>query len=314
MSASKKVFYVDGGLGRVLCSVPAVEQLAWKGHKVVVVASWPVVFENNPHVHKLYGADYPYLWSDVVEGNELIKPEPYTSYEFYSQQHHLVQSFNFLTNNSDSLDRPNLYFTDSELSEGKRMVDELKSTHNKKKLLLFQPFGATAQVSPSDKPNVEPEISDETHRSLSVKGALSIAKSLQKTNPEVALLNMTHVPFDQKNVPNVITPQISTRMWFVIANFLDGVIGIDSVGVHLAAALSKPCIALFGGSHKENFAYPYDNFTVYMKDGFPKAFRPFRVYGYIEQNQGAMDFSDAEIKEILTLIKTELINTKKEEK
>ena len=55
MSGSEKplIVQVDGGIGRVICAVPALEELA-KTRKVTVLASHPEVLWNNPNIHKVY--------------------------------------------------------------------------------------------------------------------------------------------------------------------------------------------------------------------------------------------------------------------
>lgn len=298
-----KIVFVDGGIGRTICSVPAIEELA-KKNKVIVVAAWPDVFAYNPNIHKIYAINHPYLWDDVVKHGELLTPEPYTDYRYYTQQHHLIESFHHLINGVVVRDsKPNLYLTQDEVNFGFEQIEILRKQFNKK-IVVFQPFGATLVMN---KNGEQVSYHDDTHRSLRYDDAVRIATELKD---ECVLLNMSFVNFE--GIDNIITPQLNLRQWFSVINACDGVVCIDSVALHVAYALGKKCINILGASYKANIGY--NKFTTIQRFGYPKSFRPMRIAGFVDLDQAAMDLPKGMVDRIIENTKLMIAEEKIDEK
>lgn len=76
------VFHVEGGLGKNVASTAVIKNVAekYKDRKLIVVASFPEIFLNNPYVHRAFRMGMtPYFWEDYINGKDTIvlKREPY---------------------------------------------------------------------------------------------------------------------------------------------------------------------------------------------------------------------------------------------
>ena len=83
MSEEKYViFHVEGGLGKNVASTAVVKNIAakYKDRKLVVMASFPEVFLNNPYIHRVYRLGMtPYFWEDYINKKDtiILRREPY---------------------------------------------------------------------------------------------------------------------------------------------------------------------------------------------------------------------------------------------
>ena len=139
-----KVVFIDGGLGRNICAIPAVEKLAEK-EKVVVVASWIEPWLNNEKIERVYHITHPYLWEDVIsKADDYLHPEPYTYPPYFKQERHLTQAFWELILMERAPDlkdlKPNIYLSTQERIEASQLIEKLKKDFSFKKIVVFQPL------------------------------------------------------------------------------------------------------------------------------------------------------------------------------
>jgi len=76
------VFHCEGGLGKNVASTAVIKNIAekYKDRKIIVMASFPEVFLNNPYIHRVYRLGMtPYFWEDYISGKDTIimRREPY---------------------------------------------------------------------------------------------------------------------------------------------------------------------------------------------------------------------------------------------
>lgn len=76
------MFHVEGGLGKNVASTAVIKNIAekHKDRKLIVMASFPEIFLNNPYVHRVFRMGMtPYFWEDYISGKDTIvlKREPY---------------------------------------------------------------------------------------------------------------------------------------------------------------------------------------------------------------------------------------------
>ena len=120
-----KIIKIDGGIGRVICSTGSIKRY-WETNpdKIVILTSWPEIFENNPYVYKVYKDDgsIQYLFDDIIKHGDFCYPEPYFDANYYNQKYHLSQSFNNLINKEDDKLDPVLFLTNEEIKYGIDLV------------------------------------------------------------------------------------------------------------------------------------------------------------------------------------------------
>jgi len=287
MSGSEKplIVQVDGGIGRVICAVPALEELA-KTRKVTVLASHPEVLWNNPNIHKVYGLSREYLWDDVIKHGEFRFPEPYFSHRYYNQELHLIQSFNeLLLGEAGEISKPSIYLTFEELKWGREFIDARRQEFPGKDIALIQAFGSAA--------NIQDDLVDPTHRSLTPH-----AIDFLCTKTDTIFINASHIAINNEKVWQ---QEFTLRQLFSLVVSCDFIITVDSFLQHAGAALGKTGISFFGGTYPENLGYP-DNFSIIRRSGYPKSYQPNRFSGFLDENKGAMEFTEDELEHIAGMI------------
>ena len=97
------IFHVEGGLGKNVASTSVVKSISEKynDRKLIVVASFPEVFLNNPHIHRVYRIGVtPYFWNDYIKDKDTIvlKREPYSEAGHISGNEHLIETWHKMYN------------------------------------------------------------------------------------------------------------------------------------------------------------------------------------------------------------------------
>ena len=308
----RKTVLVDGGIGRVICSIPAIEEYA-KTNEVVVVTSYPEAYLNKTNV-KVYNINHQHLWEDIIRHTELLHPEPYWDYEYYTQQTHLIQSFykTLGLKIPKILPRPHIKLQQQEIDWAKDLVNKYKKEKGKTKFIVFQPFGAAARYHGTGVMQGQPlpedtKVVDETNRSLPLSTAKIIEKNLQQDHTVLVMSHLTPVMLNQ---PNGQQQPLSLRQWMAIISQADYVIGIDSCAQHLAYAFNIPGFFVYGGTYQENLAYK--EHVTWAKKGFPHEYNPIRLpsnpmMAIPTYNEGAIDLCGQEEQHLNTLIKDWLL-------
>lgn len=287
----KVVINIDGGIGRVICSIPALEQLCKTRSDVEIITPWPDVFQNNPHVKKVHLARGPQsnLWPTLIQNSDYRHPEPYHHYLYYTKQHHLIESFHYLLNGKPKMEVPNVYLSGAEQQTAQTLIQAIKEQQNADKVIIFQPFGGTARRDGHI-------VHDNTNRSLSLAASQHILNNLP---PNTRVIYRGILPFSHPRC--LARTNFSVRETLALVQASDGVVGIDSCAQHMAYALNKPAVVLWGSTAVENVGYP--NFTNISRPGFPKAYVPYRFDFDQSINKGAMDFTTEELALIIHKIK-----------
>lgn len=285
-----KIINIDGGIGRVICSTPAINVLA-KVEPVTVITSWPAVFENNPYIEKCYGAGSDYLWDDVISKGEFIYPEPYHDYRYYNQKDNITQSFAHILGLDSVPNCPELFLSEGELLWAKEWKKKALEINKKTMVIAYQPFGAGTKMS-------DWGMRDDSHRSLSGPDALYIADSITENIPASLFVNCSHIA---SNHSNIWQQEFSLRQMFAIGFVSDLFVGVDSSMSHVMAAFGKTGVLILGATFKENVGY--SNYVVMQKEGYPKSYYPNRFSGWVDKNKDAMVLESKHLDSIVETAK-----------
>ena len=302
----KKVFHLDGGAGRVICALPALEKYAKKNPDKdfnVIIGGWDTLtFGNRLLQDKTYSMDVKGIFNLLIKDNDLVHPEPYLLWEYYNQECSLIEGFDKIVNQTDDhsdLEPPRLYLNKMEEKGVANLIAQVKSKQNKNATIVIQPFGRSARVDNGD-------IIDDSTRSIEPHVYYKLVKKLsQKYN----IIFMGEGEFAQAiSQEDSISekPQGDLRMWAAIIEASDYFIGCDSLGQHMARAFDKPGSVIMGSTYAENVSYP-DWFNIIENEDIPKTYSPIRACGFDSHladrlNDGLMDFSDDQINEIYSNI------------
>ena len=85
----KKAFFINGGIGRVLCAIPALEW--YKQHTdpdvVIVAEGWSELFLISPLLrNNIFPVGHKGLFEEKLRDKDIITPEPYRLNAYFNQK------------------------------------------------------------------------------------------------------------------------------------------------------------------------------------------------------------------------------------
>ena len=280
----KKVVFVNGGAGRVIASIPALEELDRRGDLAGIVCEGGMeVFLGHPTLQdKAFDVNHKGLFESLIKDNELITTEPYRDHEYYNQRSSLQQSFwwDILGERTDKNVKPTVVLSKTEEMGAMGILSQVKQQNQKEKTIVIQPFGRSSNMGPG-------VVFDSSSRSIE--------------------LDVVNLPLFQ---PQETVP---LRVWAAVIEASDYFIGCDSVGQHMAYAFNKPGTVICGSTFPVNITYP-EHFNIIEKKDAKRAYSPIRICGFgCEEadrlNDTLMDFSKEELKSIIANIRSHIKKT-----
>lgn len=314
MTNRSSAFYINGGAGRVLCSIPALELYAAENPSddfIIVCEGGMEFYKGHPILHsKAYDFNHKDLFLDKLKDRNCFSPEPYRVWEYYNQQASLAQAFDIAINNKGlrDLPAPSIHLSGDEFYGGIELVNEVKEKTKRKKIVVIQPFGRTSNIVGSIR-------RDPSGRSLSTADVITIVRRLQK-DYGVVLMSEVPVEFPEEGNNPVAAPQnISLKQWSGIIAEADYFIGVDSVGQHIANALSKRATVLISATYPVNVSYPKNpNFNILDLGEGRRKYDPIRMCFdevSMRNNEGLMQLNEKAIDYIVNSIKSHIEGSNK---
>ena len=303
----KKAYFMNGGAGRVVASIPAFEKLYEEDQDFIIVCEGGMDFyKGHPQLHELaYDHWHKNLFKDYIKDRDCITPEPYRVWEYYNQKCSLAQAFDIAINNKGvrDLQDPKIYMNKYELVQGFKVVEEIKAVTGKDKVVVFQPFGRTAE-------NMGDFIVDGTSRSFHLNDVIKICKDLRE-DYAVILMSEWPVTIEENSKIPVAVPQIpDVRVWSSVIQIADHFLGCDSLGQHMAKALGTTCTSVIGSTYPINISYPDSpDFDIIDLGEGKRKFSPIRLTmeDEIERyNDEVMELSDESFKQIIQSVRKRL--------
>tara|TARA_X000000368_G_scaffold317251_1_gene254645 strand:+ start:4326 stop:5270 length:945 start_codon:yes stop_codon:yes gene_type:complete len=299
----KKVFSIDGGAGRAICAIPALEKYArlhpdedWN----IIIGGWDTLYFGNPLLQeRTYSMDVKGIFNNLIKDNQIVHPEPYTKWEYYNQQCSLAEAFDKEINETDDhsdLGKPNLYLCKAEEKSAANMLAGVKAKQGKDITIVIQPFGRSARVDNGD-------IIDDSTRSIEPHVYHQLVKKLSQKYNIILMAEPDFVNLVSQDDQISEKPQgVDLRFWSAVIESVDYFIGCDSVGQHMARAFDIPGTVIMGSTYASNVSYP-DYFNVIENKNVEKVYSPIRVAGFDchltdRLNDKLMDFSEEEVDEI----------------
>jgi len=296
-----KAFFINGGAGRVLCSIPAFEKYFEEVTEdfIIVCEGGMEFFKGHFQLHeRAYDAWHKDLFENKIKKMDCVSLEPYRMWEYYNQQCNLSQAFDIEVNNKGirELNRPTIRLTREELISGTNVIKEVKTATKKDHVIVIQPFGRGAQPMGNF-------INDSSGRSIEFKNLVQFVKALQK-DFAVILMSEYQLDFEKEGCSQpVAQPQnIDLRHWAGIIKAADYFLGCDSVGQHIAYSFDKPATVIVGSTFSENTSYPEcTKFDIQdMGEGLRK-YDPIRIVPdeLVNKNNDGIMIMNEEIEKVI---------------
>ncbi len=301
-------FFINGGAGRVITSIPAFEAYEKENPNddfIIVCEAGTDFYKGHPTLHKrAYATWHKGLFESFIKERNCVSPEPYRVWEYYNQECSLAQAFDIEINNKGLRDViiPSVYLNKIEKAQGENVVKEVKETTGIDKVIVIQPFGRTT----------EEDLIDVTSRSFRAEDMLDIANELKK---DFAVILMSEIQLNMKNTKDdnipIAQPQIpDIRVWAGVIDAADHFLGCDSVGQHIAKALDTQTTVVIGSTYPINTSYVDDKgVTIFDIGKDMRVYSPIRITNEEEPdrvNDKCMDLSKAQTKDIVDSIRKKL--------
>jgi len=256
MSRSK-AFFINGGAGRMISSVPAFEKYLEESDDkdfIIVCEGGTDVFKGHPKLDdRAYDIWHKGLFKDYLKNRDIVTTEPYRVWEYYNQQCSIAQAFDVQVNNKGlrEMPKPTLRLSKDELLQGRSIVNEVKKKLKKEKLVIFQPFGRGVEY-------IDETLIDRTARSFELKDVKAIIKKLQQNDYAVIMMSEFKLDLtDAKLKDEVAMPEnVNMRIWAAIIKYADHFLGCDSLGQHLAYSMETESTIITGSTYPINVSYP----------------------------------------------------------
>lgn len=297
-----KVFFINGGAGRVVASIPALEKYAETHDDFIIVCEGGMNFYRGHSILHKYAYDnwHKGLFEDKIKDRDCVTPEPYRQWHYYNQKCSLAQAFDIEINGLEEpreLPAPNITLAKGEGIQGMQLVDEAISTTGKEKVIVIQPFGRGIMDTGG-------YMFDPTSRSFNLSDISTIINNLKK---DYCVIVMSEFPFQTEEGESkdaYIVPNIEDiRIWASIIDRADHFLGCDSVGQHIAKAVGSTVTAVIGSTYPINISYPNDSkFDIIDLGEDRRTFSPIRLtmedYQDI-QNDECMSMTEKDISAVI---------------
>jgi hypothetical protein len=312
MQKRSKAFFINGGAGRVLCSIPAFEKYYEESGDtdfIIVCEGGTEFFKGHPTLDaKAYDHWHKNLFADKIKHMDVETPEPYRVWEYYNQKASLTQAFDICINNKGirELPAPSILLSKEELAQGFGLIAEIKNKLKKDKVVVFQPFGRGVREANG-------LILDSTGRSMDTENVISLVKKFQESGWAVIMFSELKPNIKEAKLKDeVAQPEgASLRVWASIIKHADLFIGCDSVGQHLAHVLKTPAVAVLGSTYQVNVSYPEsDIFKVVDLGDKLRQYSPIRIVidEAIDRNNENLMYMTKEIENYTLGVCKKLIN------
>lgn len=274
-----KAFFINGGAGRMLCSIPAFEKYQEESGDsdfIIVTEGGTDVYKGHPTLDgKVYDVWHKNLFQDKLIHMDIITTEPYRIWEYYNQKCSIAQAFDIQINDKGvrELPKPTLRLSKEELLVGRQLVGQVKEKLKKDKVIIFQPFGRGIEY-------IDETLVDKSGRSFEYKDIKHIIKQLQENGFGVILMSEFKLDLsDAKLKDEVAMPEnINLRIWASIIKYADHFLGCDSVGQHLAYTTETSATVVIGSTYPINVSYPdVENVEVFDMGEIGREYSPIRI-------------------------------------
>lgn len=239
------VWHIEGGLGKNIAATSILPSIKTKypNRKVIIVASYPEIFLNNPYVYRVYRIGMTsYFYDDYIKDKDTIvfKHEPYFETGHILKKKHIINSWCDIFEIEYTNQKPALYFN---------MVQKMVATlwSRQKPIMILQTNGGSLQDN---------RLGYSWTRDMPMDIAISIVNQFKNDYHILQICKETS-PIIQG--AEQVTRSMSNMEFLSMLMMSEKRVLIDSSLQHAAAAFGLSSTVLWIGTSPNNFGYDIHN-------------------------------------------------------
>ena len=305
-----KIINIDGGIGRVITSLPALLKY-YKNNLdeewYLSIMGWDYIPLGIPELQeRTINPETKGVWENYfMKADKVIFPEPYRLPNFYKGKISLAEAFDEIINETENhtdLNYDTLNLSYAEIRKGQEIIYKAYESQGKEQTIVINPYGSTAQVCPVG-------VYDDSLRSLPENMFNQLCELLAE-DYNVIYMGYPHLLSEENKFVYVPQQDLHIREWMGVISQVDYVIGCDSVAQHIARATGTQGCVIMGGTNATNMSYP-DYFRIIQRK--EAVYSPMRISGLQSNlaerlNKECIEYTDEEIFNIYEKIKDDLNN------
>ena len=313
MTTRSTAFFINGGAGRVIASIPALELFRKQNPDddfIIVCEGGTEFYKGHPDLDKrAYDLWHKHLFNDKIKDRNCVSPEPYRNWFYYNQKASLAQAFDLEINKEVTeprdLQLPTIKLNREEVLNGEITLNEVRQITGKEKVIVIQPFGRGVSYR-------DGVFNDSTSRSIEYEDLVNLIKKLQKKNHAVMVMAEMPIDFSVANieVPVPIPQGITLRQWAGLIKGCDYFIGCDSVGQHIAYALGTPATVITGSTYPINTTHiNHKKFEIIDLGEKHREYAPIRITPdevCDRMNDGVMKMREIDVESVVKSVQNGL--------
>ena len=254
MSEKKKllVLQMDGGIGKHIAATALLPKLKQNYEKIVVVSTYPDIFNNNPYVYRSLTDMTPFAYEDyykvaLAEG-DVFYIDNYRDYRFRKKNIHMIEGFcNSCGIPYDSSMKPELYFSETDNETINDLVNKVGD------FIIVQFHGGKSPYNVGN-PNAQP--SNNMVKDYDVHLAENFVALFKEEYPKVQVLNFG-LP-DEIKIKGTVEATLPYKIWFGLLQKAETFVVIDSSLQHASACTNKKGIVMWGATSPKMFGYDHN--------------------------------------------------------
>lgn len=306
-------FFINGGAGRVIASIPALELFRKKNPDddfVIICEGGTEFYKGHSDLDKrAYDLWHKHLFTDKIKDRNCVSPEPYRNWHYYNQNASLSQAFDMEINTEVTEPRdlpiPTIKLSREEILNGEITLNEVRQITGKDKVVVIQPFGRGISYR-------DGVFNDSTARSIEYEDLVNLIKKLQKKNHAVMVMAEMPIDFSVAKIetPVPIPQGITLRQWAGLIKCCDYFVGCDSVGQHIAYATDTPATVVTGSTYPINTTYVnHKKFDIMDLGKEERQYAPIRITPdevCDRMNDGIMKMREIDVENLVKSIQNGL--------
>jgi len=248
------VWHIEGGLGKNVAATALLVPLAAKypDRKIILVASYPEIFINNPYVYRVYRVGMlSYFYDDFIKEQDTIifRHEPYFQTDHILKKKHLIQNWADLLSVDYQGQLPSIHFN--------LVQKQIPANWTRQKpLLVMQTNGGPLQNQ---------SLNYSWTRDMPWMLVNQIADTFRD---QYHIIQITRPGSPVLEGVEVIDYAMTNMELFGLVAMSEKRVLIDSSLQHIAAALNLKSTVLWVGTSPNNFGYPiHDNIVAFPPKG-----------------------------------------------